>query len=387
MSRDARPANPIRSIVVLALSLVLLLAGCSSADDPEEAVDDPSEGSVVDVGDVDLHPYELLDLARPGDTDPVLLADPGVIKVDDTWYLYGTTGSDGFEMWSSTDLADWEYGGYVWKPTEGSWNVVEANGSGTHWAPEPFVNDDGVWLYYTSNVRIGVARADTPEGPFVDQLDHPLIGNGYGGVGDGVLPDAEDTIVGNFDDRAWDAWMHEASSGDLYLYFSAMTPFSEMRVIPMVDEITPADVEPTVVVAAEGNLDTWEGWVREGPAVIERDGVTHVMYSGNAWSNVCYAIGVATATDPLGPFERQEDNPVLATDVDTALYAPGHNCMVAGPNGETLAFFHVKLDDGLFGPRRPMYAPITFDDDGNLRFVDAPNTTPPGTPLCLEPTL
>jgi beta-xylosidase len=366
-------------LVVVAATVAVLLAGCSSGEKPTTAVPGDAEG-------VTLHPYEMLDLSRPDGTDEVALADPSVVKVEDTWYLYGTTDAEGFEMWSSTDLERWTYGGVVWKPTVGTWNEKDPNGSGGYWAPEVHVNERGVWLYYTSNVRIGVARADSPEGPFIDALDHPLIGNGYGGVGDGDLPDSESTIVGNFDDRAWDAWLYEHSDGAQYLYFSAMTPFSEMRVIPLVDEVTPADVEPTVVVAAEGHLDTWEGWVREGPAVVEHEGVLHLTYSGNSWSNDCYSVGVATATDPLGPFTRDDSNPIIATDADSEFYAPGHNSLVEGPNGELLAFLHVKVDDVLFGERRPMYAPVSFDD-GALRFVDPPSTTPPNTKLCLEPTL
>ena len=369
-----------RWMLAAAATVALLLAGCSSAVEPTAELGDGMAQVAPD-------PYHLLDLRRPDGTKDISLADPTVVQVDGTWYLYGTTDADGFEMWSSTDLETWAYGGVVWKPTKGSWNEADPDGSGGYWAPDVHVNEDGVWLYYTSNVRIGVARADTPEGPFVDQLDHPLIGNGYGGVGDGELPDDESTIVGNFDDRAWDAWLYEHSDGAQYLYFSAMTPFSELRVVPLDDETTPADVEPTVVVAAEGNLDTWEGWVREGPAVIEHEGVIHLTYSGNAWSNVCYAVGVATAADPLGPFTRDEANPILATDEDSGFYAPGHNSIVEGPDGELLAFFHVKLDPEPFGERRSMYAPITFDEDGALRFVDPPSTAPPNTKLCLEPTL
>lgn len=381
MDRRAR-----RALAALTVVASCLLAACSTADEAVPAAGG-AEGSAPAADGAALHPYEMLDLTRPGESDAVPLADPAVLKLDDTWYLYGTTDAEGFEMWSSTDLVEWTYGGVVWEPTEGSWNEKDPNGSGGYWAPDVHVNENGIWLYYTSNVRIGVARADAPGGPFVDELDHPLIGNGHGGVGDGLLPDPENSIVGNFDDRAWDAWLHEDEEGSMYLYFSAMTPFSEMRVIPLVDESTPADVEPTVVVEAEGNLETWEGWVREGPAVIVHEGVTHLMYSGNAWSNVCYAVGVTTGPGPLGPFERVEDNPILATDADSEFYAPGHNSLVEGPDGEMLAFFHVKLDDGVFGPRRPMYAPITFDEEGNLAFVDAPSTTPPNTDLCLEPTL
>jgi hypothetical protein len=104
-------------------------------------------------------------------------------------------------------------GGYVWKPTEGSWTPRGER----FWhplGPRNFRERRRVWLYYTSNVRIGYLGG-YPEGPPVDQLDHPLIGNGYGGVGDGVLPDVR-TPSCNFDDRlgCLDA---RASSGDLYL--------------------------------------------------------------------------------------------------------------------------------------------------------------------------
>ena len=102
-------------LVVVAATVAVLLAGCSSGEKPTTAVPGDAEG-------VTLHPYEMLDLSRPDGTDEVALADPSVVKVEDTWYLYGTTDAEGFEMWSSTDLERWTYGGVVWKPTVGTWN-------------------------------------------------------------------------------------------------------------------------------------------------------------------------------------------------------------------------------------------------------------------------
>ncbi len=345
-------------------SLVLALGGCSGG------------------GEVTLHPYEMLHLTRPGSPEEVGLADPEVIRMDDTYYLYGTTDAHGFEMWSSDDLEHWTYGGVVWRPTKGSWND-----HGDYWAPNVEIGDGGdIWMYYSADVRIGVAKATSPKGPFIDQLDHPLIGNGYGGVGDGKLTDPEDSHLANWDDRAWDAWFFTADDGSPYLYFAAMTPYSELRVVPMENRTTPAKTKPTVVVAAAGHTHTWEGFVREGPAVLTHDGMIYLMYSGNAWSNECYAIGVATARHPLGPFTRAKKNPILATNAAKSFYAPGHNGLVGGQDGEPLAFFHVKVDTKPGGKRRPMVARLAFAGDGTLGFVDSPGTTPPDTPQCREPT-
>ena len=71
-------------LVVVAATVAVLLAGCSSGEKPTTAVPGDAEG-------VTLHPYEMLDLSRPDGTDEVALADPSVVKVEDTWYLYGTT--------------------------------------------------------------------------------------------------------------------------------------------------------------------------------------------------------------------------------------------------------------------------------------------------------
>ena len=48
---------------------------------------------------------------RPGYFNPlpVEIADPSVLRHDGVYYLYGTSApSEGFRVWSSTDLVHWE---------------------------------------------------------------------------------------------------------------------------------------------------------------------------------------------------------------------------------------------------------------------------------------
>ena len=67
----------------------------------------------------------------------------------------------------------------------------------------------------------------SPTGPYEDVYDHPFVGGGYGGVGDGVfttryLHDLGD-VVANYQNCAIDAMVLHAADGSLTLYFSSPT--------------------------------------------------------------------------------------------------------------------------------------------------------------------
>ncbi len=62
--------------------------------------------------------------------DSLVIADPSVLFIDGTYYLYGTSAGDGFLCWSSDNLVDWQPLGYAYQRTEVSW------GKSTYWAPE-----------------------------------------------------------------------------------------------------------------------------------------------------------------------------------------------------------------------------------------------------------
>ncbi len=200
-----------RRLGAMLMVAVLVAAGCSPAPSPHP----PTRFQPSD----DTAAFSELQLTR-GDGVPIGVADPDILKVGDSWYLYATTSTeDGFEAWSSDDLFSWTYEGFVWTPTPGSWND-----HGAYWAPDLYQSANGIYLYYTAGNKIGVARADTPLGPFVEVLDHPLIGNGYGGVGDGQFwgTPTDPIPLLDSDEHAIDAFLFEASDGSLTLYFSAV---------------------------------------------------------------------------------------------------------------------------------------------------------------------
>lgn len=317
--------------------------------------------------EVHYEPYTYLDLRRPDAPDvEVIVADPHVIEVAHRWYLYGTSSGDGFECWSSDDLADWRYEGLVWRPVPGSWND-----EGNFWAPHVQVARDGYYLYYTANLRIGVAFSPSPTGPFEELRDGPLVGDGAGGVGDGRKPFADGPFwFLDFDENAIDAAVYAGGDGSLTLYLSRNVPWSVIQAIPMVDYATLADEPPRTLL--DGQLTSWEGAVREGPFVIEHAGRIHLMYSGNFYWSPSYAIGDAVGTSPLGPFQRRPDNPILAATPSGALVGPGHHSVVAGAHDDLLMFFHTKVSSANGDERRVRYVPISFDADGRVQLEVPP---------------
>ena len=348
------------------LSLVLILcAACSSGvsgDDPADA-DAPSTLDVSDLGESDTAqcrppspytPHALLDIPTPDGSGPRNLADPVVIKVDDTWYLYATEQEPAHRAWASTDLVTWEDRGHAWTPTAGTWNA-----EGGTWAPHVMAGDDGYYLYYTANEMIGVAWSASPEGPFEEIYDHPLLGGGYGGIGDGVFEHPDGSFPGDFEEHSIDAFVLVASDGSLTMYATQHTPANTIIAMPMADLRTVLHEE--MVVITEPDFTTWEGFINEAPWVTEIDGRFVLTYSGFGADQAGYSLGVAVADSPLGPFGKSPDNPFLSQNPDRGFYGPGHHSIVEGFCGDLLIFYHTKVSPEQGWERRLRYAPLVFD--------------------------
>src|SRR5690242_17435545 len=101
---------------VLMLALTLALSGCLVV--PHPAFAQPAAQRV----DEFVNPLA------------VSVADPDVFKDNDgTYYLVGTTpanSSDGFEVYSSTDLVNWQRRAWCYRKTGSTW------GQDNFWAPE-----------------------------------------------------------------------------------------------------------------------------------------------------------------------------------------------------------------------------------------------------------
>lgn len=282
--------------------------------------------------------------SRPTYRNPLLsgatMADPHVIRVNDLYYLYATTHTRGYDVYTSPDLVNWTNRGLAFDdPRRGVW------------APDVFHHrrgDGKFYLYYTDSAagqrpggpkkQIGVAVADNPLGPFVD---HAVL-----------VTNAIDAHVFQDDDDA------------LYFYYADLEKGFKIRGQRMTDPLTPRG-EAKILLHP---TDPWEkvsGHVTEGPWMLKHQGVYYLMYSGSGADSPQYAIGYATAPSPLGPFTKFAGNPIVRRGGN--VFGPGHHCVVAGPDGRLWMVYHQKANEGINWERFLAIDPLWFDEHGVIR--------------------
>ena len=120
--------------------------------------------------------------------------DPAVFKDGDDYWLVCTSNdaADAFPILHSTDLENWEPCGFVFPSTSEPIWAAKGRNTADFWAPEMRRVDEEFWLAFTARqatnaLAIGLARAPSPLGPWVDN-GAPLItgepvnttGLGYG---------------------------------------------------------------------------------------------------------------------------------------------------------------------------------------------------------------
>lgn len=79
-------------------------------------------------------------------------------------------------------------------------------------------------------------------------------------------------------------------------------------------------------------------------------------FIGCGYANDCYAVGVAVANNPLGPYTKNPNNPILRTRspmTSASWEGPGHCSVVKSPEGKWLIFYHA-WPHGAIGTKRLM---------------------------------
>jgi beta-xylosidase len=285
--------------------------------------------------------------------NPILhgAADPHVIEVDGTYYLYPTFKTSGYDVWTSKNLVDWQHKGRVFDdPRDGAW------------APDVFhyrKGDGKFYLYYTDDdpadpnsplgKQIGVAVSDSPLGPFKDRA---VLATG-----------------------AIDAHMFQDDDGRLYLYYVEVRDGFKIFVQPMKDPVAKQG-ERTEVLRPTEPWEMKNGNVTEGPFMLKRNGTYYLMYSGTGADSPNYGIGYATAKSPIGPFKKYDGNPIVHRR--DGLFGPGHHCVVTGPDKQLWMIYHQKYNDGINYARFVAIDPLWFDEAGVLHSKVSRDTDEPG---------
>lgn len=332
--------------------------------------------------------------------DPFILNDG-----NGTYYMYGTGGGaeDGFATYSSNDMVNWEFEGQVYTGNDkDSWSIS------AFWAPEVYKFSGKYYMFFSAqwkdnpnneleNFKIGVAVADKPTGPFKDLKNEPLFDPGY-------------PII--------DANVFQDEDGEFYLYYSRVcykhpveSEISEWaKEKGWFDEIEESWVygvklkpdfsgvtgEPVLLLRPPLTLDDknaeWESrsvtskevnrrWT-EGSFTFKHQDTYYMMYSANYFGGENYAVGYATASSPLGPYTKADNNPILEKNTGKGgeVTGTGHNSLVfSSQDNKIYCVYHGRTK--VTGDQRVVFIDeMKILDNGRL-VVEGPTTTPKPLPL------
>jgi hypothetical protein len=283
-------------------------------------------------------------------------ADPGALVHNCTFYIQcghdnPGNGQNGFVLkeWfllSSTDMVNWtkkvalRLDDFSWADAN-AWagQMVEKNGKFYWYVP---VNERG------GGMAIGVAVADSPDGPFKDALGKPLI-NDKSEMANFGFTDPGQTVF------TIDPTVFVDDDGKAYLHYGG---FSRLVVAKLNDDMISIDGK-TKEVTPPGFF--------EAPYLFKNNGKYYEVYA--AGTNPA-TIDYATSTSPLGPWTRGgrilETLPTLAGQ-DASTSHPA----VAQFAGQWFLVYHLSNGPNGGGTYRREVAvdKLSFNADGTIKKV------------------
>jgi beta-xylosidase len=276
-----------------------------------------------------------------------MLADPTIFEHDGTYYLYGTTNNpnikeEGFLVYTSTDLENWEgpagkHDGFAFKKGDGY-------GTTGFWAPQVFERNGKFYMAYTADEHIAIAEGDNPLGPFTN-------------TGNAVPSDGKqiDPYVFYENDK-------------IYLYHVRLNDGNRISVAEMEDDFSA--IKPETLTECIHATQPWENtantaWtVTEGPTVFKNGDLYYMLYSANDYTNKDYAVGYATSSSPLGPWDKAGSSPFISRNI-VKYPGTGHGDLFYSTSGEMYYVFHTHFSTTIVNPRKTAIVPLSIDG-GNV---------------------
>ena len=278
---------------------------------------------------------------------PGWYADPEAHVFDGKYWIFPTFSAPYdqqtfLDAFSSDDLVSWTRHARVLDTTGVRW------ARRAMWAPSIVEKDGWYYLFFGANDiqsdrehgGIGVARARTPAGPFVDYLGKPLIDRFHHGA------QPIDQMVFRDDDGnyyiVYGGWRH-CNIAKLNRDFTGFEPFPDGSVFR---EITPT------------------GYV-EGAYMLRHAGKYYFMWSEGGWTGPDYAVAYAVGDSPFGPFARVGQ--ILAQDPGVATGAGHHSVVQAPASGQWYIVYHRRpLGQTDRNHRVVSIDHLRFDADGRI---------------------
>ncbi len=293
------------------------------------------------------------------------IGDPYLVTENGKYYVTATCDGKGYDIYSSDDLSDWNKEGRIFSSSS-----TEGWVRSSLWQPQIVKGNDGkYYLYYCGNndnnsLRIGVAVSDTITGPYKDALDHPLLPYGIATIDPNLFADD--------DGRMYLYFSRDCSENVVDGYHTSQLYCVEMEDYTHIKE----GPDPVLVSTPSQEWEFRSGDYRwnEGPDILKHDGKYYLFYSGGCYADETYAIGYAVSDSPMGPFEKYDMNPVIASTDKVS--GPGNNSYFKTLDGKELyTCYHthtIKLIGG--GNRKVTIDRCGFREDGSF-YINGPTTT------------
>ena len=271
-------------------------------------------------------------------SDVLPIADPYILFYNDTYYAYGTSRADGFEVYSSKDLKSWERSSRLALSKENSY------GDKWFWAPEVYYveKDKKFYMFYSVEEHVCVATSDSPLGPFVQDEKKPIR-----------------------EEKGIDTSVFFDEDGKAYLYFVRFTNGNVIWCAELKDNLKEIK-EETLTQCIEA-VEPWEmvfGKVAEGPSILKKEGVYYLVYSANHFESKNYGVGYATSNSPMGPWKKYEGNPILQHA--DGLMGTGHGAPFCCKDGSWKYIFHAHWDSTKVQPRTSYIKDFAISDQGTV---------------------
>ena len=296
------------------MAVLSVLPSCSSTDTGSDIAPVPAKPSAPE--------QEVLTEA-----DPTIFLDS-----DGTYYLYGTgRNSDfGFYVYRSADLKRWQ--GPVGNASGYCLTSATSFGTTGFWAPQVVKRGDTYYIFYTANEQIAVATSKSPMGPFVQDEKQAIVTPG----------------------KAIDPFVLFDSDGKAYLYHVRLQDGNRIFVAEMTDDLK--GIKEETAQECVHATELWENtaqvsWgVTEGPTVLHIGDTYYMFYSANDFRNIDYAVGIAMATSPYGPWTKSSQS--FINRANTGYYGTGHGDIFKDDQGNWNYVLHTHYSFTEVSPRK-----------------------------------
>ena len=292
-----------------------------------------------------IFPLALMSFSSP-EASPLLAGDPFILLNNGKYYCYGTNHNDGILVYESDNLREWK----LCENGRGGFALHKNDTSATKWfwAPEVYKFNDEFIMYFTREEHISCAKSKQPTGPFAE-------------VGRKPMYDAPDFRIDNS--------LFVDDDGKPYLLFSRFNrkAYEGMQIFIAElenDRTTLREDTLRLCVKSDAPWELIQGVVSEGPFMLKHNGKYYLTYSANGYQSPDYAIGYAVADNPMGPFQKAEENPILRRPA--GFVGSGHHSFFKDKEGNLRIVFHVHYSTSQIHPRRVIIG-TAFFENGKLR--------------------